>query len=144
MQVAAILKRKGDSVVSIDPGQSVRSAAALLTEHRIGAVLIQAPDGAIRGILSERDIVRGIALEGDRVLDLPVEALMIRDVLTCHPGNTVAELMRIMTDRRIRHLPVLEEGRLVGMISIGDVVKERVDEAEQEVEMLQGYIASIR
>ncbi|WP_207484862.1 CBS domain-containing protein [Arenibaculum pallidiluteum] len=141
MQVAAILKRKGDAVVSADAGSSVRSAAALLTEYRIGAVLVRGPDGTIHGILSERDIVRGIALEGERVLDLPVEALMTRDVLTCRPDTSVAELMRTMTEKRLRHLPVLEDGQLVGMISIGDVVKVRVEEAEMEVEMLQGYIA---
>ncbi len=141
MLVSAILKRKGDSVVAADRDQSVASAAMLLTENRIGAVLVRGSGGEILGILSERDIVRGIALGGPETLDRPVSALMTKEVVTCGPCDTVAEIMRVMTERRIRHVPVLEDGALIGVISIGDVVKERIEEAETEVEALRGYVA---
>lgn len=140
MHVAAVLKRKGNNVVIIHPDRTISDAAHLLTTHRIGAVVVAEQDRQVRGIISERDIIHGIARHGQRVLDMPVTELMTREVLTCDPGDTMARIMGVMTDRRVRHLPVCEDGRLVGMISIGDVVKQRLNEAEVEVESLRDYV----
>lgn len=142
MHIAAVLKRKGADVVSIHPGARVVGAARTLTEHRIGAALVM-ESGAVMGILSERDIVRGIATLGATALDQPVSTLMTRDLVTCRPDDTVARAMAVMSERRIRHLPVMDGDRLAGLISIGDVVKARLDDADLEVESLRGYVAGI-
>jgi CBS domain-containing protein len=142
MTVNAILKAKGDDVFVLGPDESVEAAAALLTTRRIGALLVMGPEGQILGILSERDIVRGIAEQGAAVLARPVRVLMTGEVLRCARGDTVADIMTLMTARRIRHLPVVEEGRLVGVVSIGDVVKIHVAEKELEAESLRRYITA--
>jgi len=143
MHVAAVLKRKGNRIVSAAPADTVAAIARLLTEHRIGAVLVVEEDGRPVGILSERDIVRAIARDGAGALSRPASDLMTRELITGQPTDTVADLMAVMTDRRIRHIPILEEGRIVGVISIGDVVKARIDDAELEVESLRGFVAGI-
>jgi len=141
MTVRAILESKGRQVVTIEPGAKVSAAVKLLSERRIGAVLVM-QDGRIEGILSERDIVRGLGERGASVLDEPVHAVMTGKVVTCKSADTVAALMETMTEGKFRHLPVVEEGRLVGLISIGDVVKRRVTEYEQEQEAMRDYIKS--
>lgn len=143
MHVAAVLKRKGNRIVSAAPADTVAAIAQLLTEHRIGAVLVIEEDGRPVGILSERDIVRAIARDGVDALPRPASDLMTRELITGRPTDTVADLMAVMTDRRIRHIPILEDGRIVGVISIGDVVKARIDDAELEVESLRGFVAGI-
>ena len=142
MTVNAILKTKGDNVFVLGPDESVEAAAALLTTRRIGAVLVVGPEGEILGILSERDIVRGIAEQGAAVLSRPVRVLMTGEVLRCARGDTVADIMALMTARRIRHLPVVEEGRLVGVVSIGDVVKIHIADKELEADSLRRYITA--
>lgn len=138
MHVAAVLKRKGHQVITTVPETTVAAVAELLADNRIGAILVM--DGErIAGIISERDIIRGLARRGSSVLDKPVAELMTQDVLHCRPSDTIAEVMAVMTQKRIRHLPVVED-KLVGMISIGDVVKQRLDETELEVETLRSYV----
>lgn len=138
MHVAAVLKRKGHQVITTAPEATVAAVIELLTDNRIGAVLVM--DGErIAGIISERDIIRDLARRGAAILDKPVAELMTRDVLHCRPSDTIAEVMTVMTQKRIRHLPVVED-TLVGMISIGDVVKQRLDETELEVETLRSYV----
>lgn len=143
MTVADILKGKGGQVVSVAPHDTVVSVARTLAQHRIGAVLVRDPGGAIRGIVSERDIVRGMAGHGPGTSVLPAEQLMTTDLVTATPALSVADAMGMMTDRRIRHLPVLDEaGGLVGMVSIGDLVKARIAEAEDEAETLKAFVHS--
>jgi CBS domain-containing protein len=140
MHVAAVIKRKGSNVVSISPDSTISDAARLLTEHRIGAVLVLDGSEGILGIISERDIIRGLAKHGPDALSQSVGVLMTREVQHCSPRDTIAEIMTVMTKRRFRHLPVVDDGKLLGMISIGDVVKQRLDETELEVETLRGYV----
>lgn len=144
MHIAAVLKRKGAQVISLLPEDSVAEAARRLTQHKIGAVLVMA-EGAAHpvGILSERDIVRALSATGASTLNSEVQELMTRDLVTGSPDDTVSQVMTLMTTHRIRHLPILENEKLVGLISIGDVVKARIDEAELEVESLRGFVASI-
>ncbi|KAA0593988.1 CBS domain-containing protein [Azospirillum lipoferum] len=143
MHVAAVLKRKGSRIVSAAPDDSVAAVTRLLTEHRIGAVLVMGDDGHPVGILSERDVVRAVARDGAAALDRPAADLMTRELITAAPDDTVADMMAVMTERRIRHVPIVESGRVVGVISIGDVVKARIDDAELEVESLRGYVAGM-
>jgi CBS domain-containing protein len=140
MHVAAVIKRKGSNVVSITPDRTIADAANLLTENRIGAVLVMDSNESIHGIISERDIIRALSKYGADALTRRVETLMTREVQQCSPKDTIAEVMTTMTTQRFRHLPVVEEGKLLGMISIGDVVKQRLDETELEVETLRGYV----
>lgn len=140
MTVAHILEEKGSNVYSVAPSASVAEAAKLLTEAGIGALLALDESGGIHGVISERDIVCGLAERGAAILDEPVETLMTRDLHTTMPTSTVASVMELMTSRRVRHLPVLEDGKLVGLISIGDVVKHRIAEAQHEAEALKSYV----
>ena len=142
MNVKAILSRKGGDVVTIAPTAQLAEAVKLLAERRIGAILITGPGERVAGILSERDIVRVLAERGHAVLDEQVSAVMTRKVVTCSASDTIAELMERMTAGKFRHLPVVEQNRLVGIISIGDVVKERVEEIEGESNALREYIAT--
>jgi len=142
MIVRQILKSKGSTVTAVSVAEPVVNVATLLTEARIGAVLVHDAAGRPVGILSERDIIAGLAQEGASIMDAPAERLMSTDLITCSPGDHIDELMRIMTERRVRHLPVLERGHLAGIISIGDVVKARIGELETEGEALQRYIAT--
>jgi CBS domain-containing protein len=141
MNVKTILSNKGGKVVSIGADDSIASAAKLLAENRIGAVIVLDGD-SIKGILSERDIVRGVAEQGDVCLRQQVSSLMTSDVVTCAPTDTSDQIMAMMTERRIRHLPILEDGKMVGVISIGDIVKQRIAEAEMEAAALRDYISS--
>jgi CBS domain-containing protein len=140
MHIAAVIKRKGSDVVSIAPDRTIAEAVSLLTDHGIGAVLVLDSTGSVQGILSERDIVNGLSSHGADALTQRVDALMTRDVLHCSPRDTVATVMKIMTEQRTRHLTVMEDGKLAGMISIGDVVKQRLIDANLEVETLRGYV----
>jgi CBS domain-containing protein len=143
MNVESILKVKGDAVVTIQPAATIAEAVDLLASKRIGALVVSA-DGAVpQGILSERDIVRGLGAEGASLLDRRVEAAMTRAVVTCGPADQIADLMALMTERRIRHVPVLRNGRRAGLGSIGDVGKSRVDEIEYEASSLKTYIAGV-
>jgi CBS domain-containing protein len=141
MNVESILKAKGRQVVTIAPVAAVAEAAALLRRMGIGALVVSADGRRLDGIVSERDIVHVLADRGAAALDLRVADLMTRRVVTCAPGETIAELMAEMTRRRIRHLPVVEHGRLVGLVSIGDVVKNRLEEMEEETTSLRQFIA---
>ncbi len=139
MFVSDILRTKGGSIHSGTPDMTVGRAANEMTGRKIGSLLIL-DGGSIAGILSERDIVRGLATFGAECLDGPVTQLMTRGVTTIGPGATIAQAMEIMTQGRFRHLPVLDDGKLAGMISIGDVVKYRLAEAAREVEEMQKYV----
>ncbi|MFM2043956.1 MAG: hypothetical protein RLY86_2532 [Pseudomonadota bacterium] len=140
MHVAAILKTKGHTIITTLPEESVATVAQLLHVNRIGAVLALDTDGSIAGIVSERDLVRGVAVHGAAALDQPVANFMTRKVSTCTPTDTVASIMERMTQGRFRHMPVLDHGRLIGFISIGDIVKHRLEEYVQEVESLREYV----
>jgi CBS domain-containing protein len=140
MNVESILKTKGSSVVTIAPDETVVRALSILEAHEIGALVVSADRIRVQGILSERDIVRGLALRGPELLDVKVSEVMTSEVYVCEPDDTVAELMSQMTERRIRHLPVVVDGKLKGIVSIGDVVKNRLGEIESETEALREYI----
>jgi len=142
MNVDSILKNKGRDVVTIAADATINDAVLLLRRKRIGALVIGPNGGGVEGILSERDIVRALAEYGARVFDLPVSALMTRNVITCAPEDGVSGVMAEMTARRIRHLPVVEGGALIGIVSIGDVVKSHIDEVEHEASALRQFIAS--
>ena len=139
MTVRAILDIKGHHIVSVAPDVKLSAAVKTLNEHRIGAVLV-INDQRIEGILSERDIVRVLGERGAAVLDEPVSAVMTRKVISCKPSDTVSAIMEMMTLGKFRHLPVVHDGMVVGLISIGDIVKQRVQEYEREQEALRDYI----
>jgi CBS domain-containing protein len=142
MTVRSILDEKGRDVFTIGPGETLTAAIRLLAEKRIGAVVVLRPDGGIGGILSERDIVRALAEGGAGALTKPVSAFMTAKVQVCREENTVNDVMEVMTRVRFRHLPVEKEGRLVGLVSIGDVVKRRLEDVEREAEDIKAYIAT--
>ena len=141
MSVRQILEEKGRDVATLGPDSSLRQAAELLAEKRIGA-LVSMSGEQIAGILSERDVVRAIAKDNTSSLDRPVSAFMTQDVKTCSADSSIEEVMDQMTDGRFRHLPVVESDRMIGIISIGDVVKRRIRQAQQEADSLKQYIAS--
>ena len=141
MNVDAILKVKGDAVVTIRPTASVAEAVEALCRHRIGALVVSANGTEPQGILSERDLVHELGSHGAALFERRVEDLMTKTVVTCGPQDRVADLMALMTERRIRHLPVLRNGKLAGIVSIGDVVKNRLDEIELESTSLKAYVA---
>jgi CBS domain-containing protein len=142
MIIGAILARKGTEVVSVGPDETVNAVARILTQRGIGAALVRDAAGRILGIISERDIVRGIAERGQETCLLPAERLMTRDLVTVTPRTLVTEALAMVTRHRVRHLPVLEEERLAGLVSIGDLVKARIEEAEYEAEALKAYVTS--
>jgi CBS domain-containing protein len=142
MTVAQILNAKGRTVITAQPGDTVLTVAQTLATKKIGAVVIVDAQGRIGGIVSERDIVRAVALGGPKALDKPIREFMTASVRTCTPRDTEGELMALMTEHRVRHLPVVEAGKLGGMISIGDVVKHRIEAIEREAEEMKSYIAS--
>ncbi|MEU2038673.1 CBS domain-containing protein [Nocardia niwae] len=140
MRISEILRRKGSDVATVAPETTVRTLLATLAERNIGAVVVS-PDGdTIAGIVSERDVVRSLHARGADLLDTPVSAIMTAAVHTCAPDDRVDGLRRTMTERRIRHLPVVHEGRLVGIVSIGDVVKSAISELATEREHLVDYL----
>ena len=141
MTIAAILERKGGEVVGVDAAAPVRDAVSLLAERRIGAVVVLV-DGAVAGMLSERDIVYCLARDGAAVLDLPVRQVMSAPAVTVEPRVAVLAALSDMSKRRIRHLPVVEGGRLLGLVSIGDLVAYRIRRIEEEAEAMRAYIQS--
>ena len=140
MNVKAILAAKGGDIVSIEPTADLSAAAKLLSTHRIGAVVIRGAGGRLAGILSERDIVRAVSEQGADALSVSVGQVMTRNVTTCGENDSIADIMERMTAGKFRHMPVLRDGKLIGVVSIGDVVKQRVGEIEQDAEALRGYI----
>ena len=140
MTVAAILRHKGTDVACVAPQALISEVAHILSERHIGAVLVM--DGnRLLGIVSERDIVRCLARHGASALDHSAETLMTRELSTAGPGTTSIEALEMMTEGRFRHLPVVEDGQVVGIVSIGDVVKMRLDQQAQEVDTLKAYVA---
>jgi CBS domain-containing protein len=139
MRIADVLRGKGGAVVTINPDATVAELLAGLAEHNIGAMVVAGPDG-VDGIVSERDVVRQLHSHGASVLSRPVETIMTSVVSTCTKEDTVDSLTLLMTENRVRHVPVLEDGKLIGIVSIGDVVKTRMQELESEHEQLQSYI----
>jgi CBS domain-containing protein len=142
MQVAKILARKGADVFTIEPDATVAVAVAELGERRVGALIVSSDGTTVAGIVSERDVVRRLAELGPAVLEQPVSSVMTADVVTCTPMATTEELMTVVTERRIRHVPVLDDERLTGLVSIGDVVAARVRELEEEAQLLHDYISA--
>jgi CBS domain-containing protein len=142
MTVKAILDKKGRDVVTISPQSRMSDAVRALAEHRIGAIVVTEGDDRIAGILSERDIVRLISEKGPEGLGLPVSVAMTSKVRSCNEASTVHQVMELMTNGRFRHLPVEREGRLAGIISIGDVVKQRIEDVEREADEIRTYIAT--
>jgi CBS domain-containing protein len=140
MTVKAILSKKGNAVVTIQPSATLAEAAKLLGEHRIGAVIVADAEERVVGMLSERDIVRTLAARGAAVLQAGVEEVMTRRVVTATEADTVGEIMERMTTGKFRHVPVLAGERLVGVVSIGDVVKYRLEEVERESSAMRDYI----
>jgi CBS domain-containing protein len=141
MNVESILCSKGRAVATIRPDAPITAALAALVERNIGALVVSADGEAVEGIISERDIVRGLADRGGAFLAEEVAAAMTRRVVTCGPQDNVADLMALVTNRRFRHLPVVDSGRLCGIVSIGDLVKSRLDEIEHEARSLRSFIA---
>ena len=144
MRTSEVLRTKGQDVVTITGETEVRQLLALLAQHGIGAVVVSQDGGSVDGIVSERDVVRAIAERGDGVLSEPVSAICSTEVRTVTPETQIEELMRLMTDLRIRHVPVLVDDRLHGIVSIGDVVKYRITELESERASLTEYISTAR
>ena len=142
MTVRAILDAKGHDVLTLGPNETLSDAIRTLAERRIGALVITNGDRKIVGILSERDIVRVTAREGAAALDQPVRSAMTPKVRICNENHTVNEVMEIMTEGRFRHLPVEKDGLLHGIVSIGDVVKRRIEDVEREAEEIRAYIAT--
>ena len=142
MFVSDILAHKGNRVVAVTPEEMLASAIAVLSARRIGAVVVLGADKTLLGILSERDILHAVAKHAADALTLRVAEVMTTPVTTCDPDNTVEHVMEVMTNHRFRHLPVVRRGQLLGIVSIGDVVKWRLDEARQETEVLRQYIAT--
>ncbi len=141
MNVQTILKQKGRTVSTIEPHLTIADAVAVLRNQGIGALVVSRDGASVAGILSERDVVQGLAEHGPQLLGQTIDSLMTRRVYTCTPDDTIADLMGLMTERRIRHLPVIEGGALSGIVSIGDVVKNRLDEMEWEASELRQFIS---
>lgn len=142
MKVETILQRKGRDVVTISPDTTVAEAVSVVCKRRIGAVIVVGGDGGVQGIFSERDLIMGINDSGAEILRMPVRDVMTKEVHSCTRQNTVIEVMEMMTRRRIRHVPVIEAGTLIGLVSIGDAVMHRIAETEHEAEALRDYIAT--
>ena len=140
MRIVDVLRNKGNSVATVGPDATVETLVAELAAHNVGALPVL-DGGELVGIVSERDVVRRLHTEGPELLGRPVAELMTTSITTCAPGDAVTDLARIMTERRFRHMPVVEDGALVGIVSIGDLVKARIDQLESEREQLQSYIA---
>ncbi len=142
MHVSQILREKGDAVFTVSPDETVSNSVVLLHANNVGALVVVGPKGDVVGIFSERDVIRTVALLGPKGLAGPVADCMTRDVIFAEPQETVDMLMGRMTDRRVRHLPVVIKGKLVGLVSIGDLVKRKIAETEAEAETLKAYIAA--
>ena len=141
MTVASILKHKGSEIAHVSPADSIAAVSALLARRRIGAVLVLDTAGQLLGIVSERDIVRVLAQQGAATLEMTAAQLMTSSLVTVTPATTVAEAMTLMTASRVRHLPVLQDGALAGLVSIGDIVKTRIEQQAHEVDSLRAYVS---
>jgi CBS domain-containing protein len=142
MFVSDILAQKGGLVFSVTPGTSVAQISQQLSTRRIGSVLVLDDDSSVAGIVSERDLVRAFASHGAKAMELEARHVMTRDIVTCDPDDSIDQVMGTMTRGRFRHLPVVRHGELLGLVSIGDVVKARLEEAEHETEALKAYIVA--
>lgn len=140
MTVKAILSAKGSEVLTIEPTANLATATRLLAERKIGALVVTGADRRVIGIVSERDIVQELAAHGAASLELPLTDVMTREVMTCRISDTISSVMERMTQGKFRHLPVVEQGRLAGIVSIGDVVKHRLQEMEREQSAMRDYI----
>lgn len=141
MRIADLLRKKGSAVATVTPETTVTALLAGLAENNVGAMVVVSPDGSIAGIVSERDVVRRLNEHGPALLDGPVSEIMTKLVASCGPEDSVDQLSVLMTERRIRHVPVLADGRLAGIVSIGDVVKNRMEQLEKSQEQLEAYIS---
>ena len=144
MRVVDILKEKGLDVKTVKSGDSIQMLARCLSEEKVGAMVVVGAHGAIDGIISERDVIRGLAAYGTKVTTMPVSDLMTKTVITCSPLDSILAVTRVMTQRRIRHLPVIENGKLTGLISMGDLLKHRIEEVELEANVLRDYTIALR
>jgi CBS domain-containing protein len=142
MFVSDILAQKGGLVFTVTPGTSVAQLSQQLSTRRIGSVLVLDGEGAVAGIVSERDLVRALASHGAKAMELEARQVMTRDVVTCDPDDSIDQVMQTMTRGRFRHLPVVRHGELLGLVSIGDVVKARLEETKHETEALKAYIVA--
>ncbi len=142
MQVNEILNKKGNQVVTIDPEKTIGRAVNTLANQNIGAIVVCDSAEKVIGLLAERDIIRGNAIHGAEVFDLHVKDLMVHEIYTCTPDDDIKDIMSTMTHRRVRHVPVVVGGKLIGIISIGDVVKNRLEETQLEVSVLRDYARS--
>jgi CBS domain-containing protein len=140
MLISDVIRSKGDMVVTVAPDETVKTLVAMLDEHKIGALVVSGDGTSIGGIVSERDVVRRLHRDGAAVLDQKVSQIMTADVRTCAPEDNLEDTARTMTELRVRHLPVVAEGRLIAIISIGDVVKHRIGELQDERQQLVDYI----
>jgi CBS domain-containing protein len=144
MKVTEILRNKGADVITIWPGASLRSAVDRMTKRNVGALVVVDDDDKVVGVVSERDVVHAVATSAERALAEPVSDVMSRKPITCGPDDRLAELMAVMTDHRVRHIPVVEQGRLKGIVSIGDLVKARLGELEFESSVLRDAYLRVR
>jgi CBS domain-containing protein len=142
MRITDVLRRKGDAVATIGPDRTVTELMAQLAENKVGALVVSTDGVTVEGIVSERDVVRHLHRQGPSVLSSPLREIMTSKVRTCSPEASVEDLMRVMTEHRFRHVPVVLDGRLAGIVSIGDVVKHRIDELQSERDQLTAYITS--
>ena len=140
MRISQVIRRKGDLVVTVRPEATVQELLELLEEHKIGAVVVSDDGSTVSGIVSERDVVRHLHSDGAAILEETVATIMTSEVETCTPDDRIDAMARTMTDRRIRHIPVLVDGKLSAIVSIGDIVKYRIDELQTERDQLVGYI----
>ena len=142
MFVSDILAQKGGLVYTVTPGTSIAQLSQQLSTRRIGSVLVLDGEGSVAGIVSERDLVRALASHGAKAMELEARQVMTRDVVTCDPDDSIDRVMQTMTQGRFRHLPVVRHGELLGLVSIGDVVKARLEETKHETEALKAYIVA--
>ena len=142
MFVSDILAQKGGLVYTVTPGTSIAQLSQQLSTRRIGSVLVLDGEGAVAGIVSERDLVRALASHGAKAMELEARQVMTREVVTCDPDDSIDQVMQTMTQGRFRHLPVVRHGELLGLVSIGDVVKARLEETKHETEALKAYIVA--
>jgi len=141
MRVADVLKRKGATVATLDESATVRELVGVLVDQGIGSVVVLSQAGSVAGLVSERDVVSRLGDEPERLLEQPIRAIMSVDFVVCAPSDSVDFVLQTMTDRRIRHFPVLQDGRLVGLVSIGDLVKSRIDDLSHERDQMSAYIS---
>lgn len=141
MSVASILKHKGTRVETVQPAATVRQVCDVLAARKIGAVIVKGPAGQLLGVVSERDIVQAISKHGESAMSLQVHTIMTCDIATCRMSDTAQDLMEMMTEGRFRHVPVVEGGQLMGIVSIGDIVKRRMEDSELERTSMRAYIA---